>query len=60
MVRKPYTQMDLIAFQRKFGTEKACLKRLFLLKWPDGYRCPRCGGTESYHIETRGLLTCVI
>jgi transposase-like protein/ribosomal protein L37AE/L43A len=50
--------MDLITFQRKFGTEKACQKRLFLLKWPDGYRCPRCGETGSYHIETRGLYQC--
>jgi ribosomal protein L37AE/L43A/transposase-like protein len=58
MGRKPYGQMDLITFQRKFGTEKASRKRLFLMKWPDGYRCPRCGGNRAYHIEERGLYQC--
>lgn len=55
---KPYAQMDLITFQRRFGTEKACQKRLFLMKWPDGYRCPRCGCITSYHVETRRLYQC--
>jgi hypothetical protein len=58
MANKPYTQMDLITFQRRFGTEKACQKRLFLMKWPDGYRCPRCGCAHFYLIETRGLYEC--
>lgn len=58
MASKPYAQMDLITFQRRFGTEKACQKRLFLMKWPDGYRCPRCGCPKFYHVETRGLYQC--
>ncbi len=58
MSNKPYAQMDLITFQRRFGTEKACQKRLYLMKWPDGYRCPRCGCASSYQVETRGLYQC--
>lgn len=58
MTCKPYVPMDLITFQRKFGTEKACRNRLFLMKWPGGYQCPRCGGTRYYHIENRGLYQC--
>lgn len=58
MVSKPYTQMDLITFQSRFGNEAACRERLFLLKWPDGYRCPRCGCSTSYHMENRGLYQC--
>ena len=58
MARKRYGQMDLITFQRRFGTGKACRKRLFLMKWPDGYRCSRCGGDRAYHIEDRGLYQC--
>jgi hypothetical protein len=58
MSPKPYAQMDLITFQRKFGTEKACRKRLYLMKWPDGYFCPRCGNKAAYHIEARGLYQC--
>ena len=56
---KPYIDMDLITFQRRFGTEKACRKRLFELRWPEGFRCPRCGSQEAYHLEKRMLYQCV-
>ena len=50
--------MDILAFQRKFATERACRKHLFKLRWPDGYRCPRCGHEKySYH-STRRLYQC--
>jgi hypothetical protein len=50
--------MDILAFQRKFATEQACRKHLFKLRWPDGYRCPRCGHEKySYH-STRRLYQC--
>ena len=58
MSSEPYAQADLITFQRKFGTEKACRKRLYLMKWPDGYCCPRCANKAAYHIEARGLYQC--
>jgi len=51
--------MDLITFQRRFGTENACRKRLFQLRWPEGFRCPRCGCHESYYLEKRMLHQCV-
>jgi len=56
---KPYRDMDLVAFQRRFATEKACRKRLFALRWPEGFRCPKCGGSESYVLEKRLLYQCV-
>lgn len=56
---KPYHDMDLITFQRRFGNEKACRKRLFELRWPEGFRCPRCGCHEAYHLENRSLFQCV-
>jgi transposase-like protein len=59
MVKKPYREMDLITFQRRFGTEKACRKRLFELRWPEGFRCPRCGCHEAYLLENRSLYQCV-
>lgn len=39
MQQKP---LSLLQFQRKFGTEEACRKHLFRLRWPEGFRCPRC------------------
>ena len=56
---KPYHDMDLITFQRRFGAERACQKRLFELRWPEGIRCPRCGHHEAYYLENRSLYQCV-
>lgn len=34
---------SLIEFQSKYGTEESCEQALFRLKWPDGFKCPKCG-----------------
>ena len=39
--------LSLMQFQKKFGTEKACQKHLFRLRWPEGFRCPRCQHAEA-------------
>lgn len=39
---------DLLEFEARFWTEKACREYLFRLRWPDGFRCPRCGGRKSW------------
>lgn len=56
---KPYFDMDLITFQRRFGSEEACRKRLFELRWPEGFRCPRCGCQDAYYLEKRSLYQCI-
>ena len=43
MQQKP---LSLLQFQKKFGTEKACQKQLFRMRWPEGFKCPHCGHTE--------------
>ena len=48
--------LSLMQFQKKFGTEKACQKHLFRLRWPQGFRCPRCQGDQAYFHRTRHLL----
>jgi hypothetical protein len=30
--------LSLLQFQRKFGTEKACQRQLFRLRWPEGFK----------------------
>ena len=34
---------DLAEFERRFATEEVCRDYLAQLRWPDGFRCPRCG-----------------
>lgn len=51
-------ELSLSEFQRKFGNEEICLKRMFQLKWPDGYVCPCCKCREYSFIRTRHLYEC--
>jgi transposase-like protein len=45
---------DLTEFEARFATEEACRQYLFRLRWPDGFRCPRCGGGKYWTL--RGVL----
>lgn len=44
-------------FNEWFPTEEACAEFLASLRWPDGFRCPACGGDRSWP-TTRGELRC--
>ncbi|WP_038045970.1 transposase, partial [Thioalkalivibrio sp. ALE9] len=35
--------MSLPAFIAQYGTEAQCEAALERARWPDGFRCPRCG-----------------
>lgn len=45
-------------FLELYGTEEQCRERLFKARWPDGYKCPKCGYTNYYVVSTRGLYQC--
>jgi hypothetical protein len=32
-----------LQWQARFGTEEACLEALKQKRWPEGFRCPKCG-----------------
>ncbi len=53
-----YGRIGLIEFQRRFRTESACRKRLFKLRWPEGFKCPKCGGGECFDLPKRKLHQC--
>jgi len=44
-------------FQERFSTEHACREYLCALRWPEGFRCPRCGHGEAW-VNARGLWVC--
>lgn len=50
----PNTVME---FEQRFATEKACQEYLFGLRWPEGFRCPRCGHDQAW-LTSRGLYQC--
>lgn len=41
----------LSEFDARFRSEKQCLEFLYQLRWPDGYRCPRCFHSEAWQIK---------
>jgi len=45
-------------FQAAFPDEEACWEALRTARWPEGFRCPRCGHDESSWISTRRLEQC--
>jgi len=55
MVRHPKT---LIEFMELYPTEEACREALFQHRWPQGFRCPRCGHEKAWHLRGRGLYEC--
>lgn len=47
----------LMEFEQSFNTEQACREYLYQLRWPEGFRCPRCRYHEAWQIG-RGLNEC--
>lgn len=43
--------------ETNFATEEACRTYLARLRWPDGFRCPRCGDGRSWPVRG-ALLEC--
>ena len=52
---RPMTRADL---SRLYGDEASCRAALISLRWPDGFRCPTCGGNRATAIATRSLVAC--
>ncbi len=57
-MKKPYEDVTLLEFQKKYSTEEQCAERLFRLRWPDGFVCPRCGHREYFNLPRRRLFQC--
>lgn len=43
-------------FQERFATEEACRAYLFECRWPEGFRCRRCGGAEVGEMHRQRLV----
>ena len=51
-------QISLLEWQKRYGTERACEKVLFKIRWPNGFVCPRCNSIEVSYIKTRKIYQC--
>ena len=43
---------SLAEFEAWFDTEQACREYLFRLRWPEGFRCPRCEGGHFWPVRS--------
>jgi hypothetical protein len=52
--------MSMVEFFDRYGSEAQCAEALSTQRWPDGFRCPRCSGTDHYVVGhgTRKLYQC--
>jgi transposase-like protein len=49
---------NLGEFFERFQTDSDCWAYLVRLRWPDGFRCPACGGRDAW-LSKRNLFVCV-
>ena len=56
---RPAFPANLREFQRQFATEEACQQYLAASRWPEGFRCPRCGHRRAYPMLTHHRWRCV-
>ena len=45
-------------FREAYGTEDQCRAVVLKLRWPQGFVCPLCGGTEGTWLSTRPKVQC--
>jgi hypothetical protein len=49
---------DALAFERRFADERACRRALFRVRFPTGFRCPRCEARGWYALRSRRAVQC--
>ncbi len=50
--------LSMAAFNQRYGGEDQCHAALAAWRWPNGFRCPKCGGAEHSFVATRRLFQC--
>src|SRR5215211_7366104 len=57
-LRRSVKGLSEAEFRERFGTEEACRKALFEMRWHEGLTCPACGGRSFCQLRTRELFQC--
>ena len=57
-LRRTMRGLSEAEFRERFGTEGACRKALFEMRWREGLACPACGGRSFCELSTRRLFQC--
>jgi transposase-like protein len=57
-MEKQYKEISFLDFQKQYKTQEDCEKKLFEIRWPQGFVCPACGHKKYYLISGRKLYQC--
>jgi transposase-like protein len=57
-LRRSVKGLSEVAFREHFGTEEACRKALFAVRWREGPTCPACGHRGFCALKTRKVFQC--
>ena len=57
-LRRSVKGLSETEFRERFGTEEACRKALYDMRWREGLTCPACGGRSFCQLRTRKLFQC--
>src|SRR5688572_26162376 len=49
---------DLPSFMARLGSDEQCRDYLLKARWPDGFRCERCGHGEACALKTKIVYEC--
>ena len=49
---------NLVEFNDWFNSDQACREYLEIIRWPDGFQCPKCGTRRHWVLGKRGVKEC--
>ena len=50
--------LSFAEFMQRYETEEQCHAALIAMRWPDGFRCPKCGGAKHSYATARRIFQC--
>jgi ribosomal protein L37AE/L43A len=57
-LRRSVKGLSEVEFRERLGTEEACRKALFEMRWREGLTCPACGHRGFCRLRTRKVFQC--
>ena len=54
----PKAKFSIVDFSTRYSSEESCRELFFRLRFPHGFVCPHCGGSQLGMVRTRGLYRC--
>ena len=58
MFRPDEYPANLVEFNDWFNSDQACREYLEIIRWPDGFRCPRCGASRHWVLGKKEIKEC--